>query len=67
MATVVKAKPDESTDSVIRRFKKRVFNDDILIELKNREFYRKPSVKKKEKLSEIRRKKKYKAAQRKRN
>ena len=49
MPTVVKAKPDESTDSVIRRFKKKVFSDDILTELKKREFYRKPSLDKKEK------------------
>lgn len=55
MATVIKSKPDESSDSVIRRFKKKVFNDDILIELKKREYYRKPSVEKKEKLKEIRR------------
>ncbi len=55
MATVIRAKPDESPDSVIRRFKKQVLNDDILGELKKREFYRKPSLERKEKMAEIRR------------
>ena len=55
MATMVKSKPDESSDSLIRRFKKKVLSADILTELKKREFYRKPSVKKKEKLAELRR------------
>jgi len=55
MATVIKAKPDESPDSVIRRFKKQVLNDDILGELKKREFYRKPSLERKEKMAEIKR------------
>lgn len=62
MATVIKAKPDESADSVIRRFKKKVFSDEILVELKKREYYRKPSVEKKEKIAEIRRRRKYKSA-----
>lgn len=60
MATVVKAKPDESTDSVIRRFKKKVLGDEVLIELKKREFYRKPSLEKKEKMAELRRRRKHK-------
>ena len=55
MATVVKAKPDERTDSLIRRFKRKVIGSDLLNEFKKREFYRKPSVKKKEKLAELRR------------
>lgn len=55
MTTVIKAKPDESPDSVIRRFKKQVLNDDILGELKKREFYRKPSLERKEKMAEIKR------------
>jgi len=64
MTTVVKAKPEESADSVIRRFKKKVFFDDILTELKKREYHRKPSVDKKEKLAEIKRKRKYRKKQR---
>lgn len=55
MATVIKSKQDESADSVIRRFKKQVLNDDVLAELKKREFYRKPSVERKEKMAEIKR------------
>jgi len=58
MATVVKSKPDESADSVIRRFKKKVFSDEILDELKKREFYRKPSVEKKEKAADLKRRRK---------
>ncbi len=57
MTTVIKARPDESVDSVIRRFKKQVLNDEILIELKKREYYRKPSVERKERLAELRRRK----------
>lgn len=59
MSTIIKAKPDESADSVIRRFKKQVLNDDILGELKKREFYRKPSLERKEKMAEIKRKREY--------
>lgn len=59
MTTVIRAKPEESADSVIRRFKKQVLNDDILGELKKREFYRKPSLERKEKMAEIKRKRAY--------
>lgn len=58
MATVVKAKRDESSDSVIRRFKKKVFESQILTELKKREYYKKPSVEKKERRKELERLKK---------
>lgn len=56
MTIAVKAKKDETVDSVIRRFKKKVQNDQLLTELRKREFYKKPSVLKKEKLSEFKRK-----------
>mgnify|MGYP001602881606 CR=1 FL=1 len=52
MATVVKAKGDEQADSVIRRFKKQVLMDDVLTEIKRREFYKKPSEERKEKKKE---------------
>lgn len=55
MPVVVKAKRDESTDSVVRRFKKKVIQDQILTELRKREFYKKPSVIKKEKRNEAKR------------
>ncbi len=55
MATVVKAKGDESPDSMIRRFKKQVIADEILTEIKKREFYKKPSEERQERRKERRR------------
>lgn len=46
---VVKAQPGQSSDAVIRAFQKKVLNEDILGELKKREYYRKPALKRKEK------------------
>ena len=57
MATIVKAGPTDNNDQVIRKFKKKVLAEDILTEIKKREFYKKPSVEKKEKLKELKRKK----------
>ena len=55
MATVVKAKKDENTDSLIRRFKKQVLIDEVLTDVKKRDFYIKPSQIRKEKKKEIQR------------
>ncbi len=57
MATVIKAGPNDTNDQVIRKFKKKVMVEDIIAEIKKREFYKKPSVEKKEKQKELRRKK----------
>lgn len=57
MPIIVKAKKDESTDSVIRKFKKKVLNEDILTEIRKREFHQSPSMIRKEKKNEIKRKK----------
>lgn len=57
MPIVVKAKKDESTDSIIRKFKKKVLNEDILTEVRKREFHMSPSVVRKERKNEIKRKK----------
>ncbi|OGD09493.1 30S ribosomal protein S21 [Candidatus Amesbacteria bacterium RIFOXYB1_FULL_44_23] len=54
MATVVRKKPGQSDDKLIADFRKKVISDEILIELKQREFYRKPSVIKQEKIKERR-------------
>lgn len=59
MSVSVKAKKDESNDDVIRKFKKKVVQDQILNEVRKREFYKKPSVIKKEKFNEMKRKRKY--------
>ena len=53
MATVVKAKPDEPADSVIRRFKRKVLESQILTELRRREYYKKPREVKKERKKEL--------------
>ncbi|PIS09329.1 30S ribosomal protein S21 [Candidatus Beckwithbacteria bacterium CG10_big_fil_rev_8_21_14_0_10_34_10] len=58
MATIVKAQPGDNAGQVIRKFKKKVQQDQILTTIREREFYKKPSVLKKEKLTEMRRKNK---------
>lgn len=47
--TYVKARPGESVDELLRRFKRAVENSGILSDLKKYEFYEKPSVKRKRK------------------
>ena len=58
MAMVVKAKPDEPADSIIRRFKKKVLESQILTELRKKEYYKKPSEEKKERKKELERRRK---------
>jgi len=58
MAIIVRAGPGDTTDQLIKTFKKKVLQDQLLTELKEREFYKKPSMIKKEKLSEFKRLKK---------
>ena len=55
----VKVKEGESLDSALRRFKRQVARSGTLAELRKRECYEKPSVKRKKK-SEAARKRKYK-------
>ncbi len=43
MATIVKKQPGQTEDQLIAQFRKKVLADDILGELKKREFYVKPS------------------------
>ena len=43
----VKAGENESFDSLLRRFNKRVQQDGVLSEVCHREYYEKPSVKRK--------------------
>jgi ribosomal protein S21 len=54
LPTVVRKKPGQSDDKLIADFRKKVISDEILIELKQREFYRKPSLIKQEKIKERR-------------
>jgi ribosomal protein S21 len=58
MPVVVKAQPGDSADQVIRKFKKKILQNQLLTQLKDLEFYKKPSVRKKEKLNEFKRRKK---------
>ena len=59
MAEVI-VKPNESLDSALRRFKRQCSRSGVLAELKKRQCYEKPSVKRKKK-SEAARKRKYKS------
>jgi len=55
--TIVKAKKDEPSASVIRRFKKQVMQDQVLKDVKKREYYVKPSQLRKERKKEWERQK----------
>lgn len=55
---VVKKMPGDSDDSVIRKFTRKVINENILGEAKRRQFYLKPSLAKKQKQEEARRQRK---------
>lgn len=55
----IRVKENESLDSALRRFKKQCARSGVLTEVKKREQYDKPSVKRKKK-SEAARKRKYK-------
>ncbi len=46
---VVKAQPGQTSDQVVRAFQKKVLNENILDELKKREYYQKPALRRKEK------------------
>ncbi len=55
----VRVKENESLDAALRRFKRQCARSGVLAELRKREHYEKPSVKRKKK-SEAARKRKYK-------
>ncbi|KKS33032.1 MAG: hypothetical protein UU93_C0003G0040 [Candidatus Amesbacteria bacterium GW2011_GWA2_42_12] len=54
MPTVVRKKPGQTDDKLISDFRKKVIDDEILIELKKREFYKKPSLIRQEQAKERR-------------
>ena len=54
MPTVVRRKPGQSDDKLMADFRKKVLADEVLLELKKREFYKKPSLVKQEKAKERR-------------
>ena len=45
----VKAKKGESTDSLIRKFSRKISEEDLMKKIKDRQFYKSPSEIKKEK------------------
>ena len=55
----IKVKENETLDSALRRFKRQCVKSSILTELRKREYYEKPSVKRKKK-AEAARKRKFK-------
>jgi len=54
MSIVVKKQPGQTDDQLIAQFRKKVLADDILGELKKREFYIKPSRQRYEKMKMVR-------------
>lgn len=54
----VRVKKEESLDAALRRFKRSCAKDGVIAEVRKREHYEKPSVKRKKK-SEAARKRKY--------
>jgi ribosomal protein S21 len=51
----VKAQPGDSSDSLIRKFQRKVLNEGVLQDLKKRERYMKPAEKRKEEKKELKR------------
>ena len=55
--TAIKVRENESLDSAIRRFKRQCTKDGIIGDIKKREAYEKPSVKRKKKEEAARKRK----------
>lgn len=55
---VVRAGPGDTSDSLIRKFSKKVMAEGLLTEMKKREFYQKPALLRKEKKAEMKRRRK---------
>jgi len=50
---VVKKKKGESEDKLIARFRKKVVNEGVLLEIREKERYKKPSQKRQEKIKRV--------------
>ncbi|MCX6725763.1 MAG: 30S ribosomal protein S21 [Candidatus Shapirobacteria bacterium] len=55
MATIVRRGPGDTEDKLIAKFRKKIISEDLLNEFKERQFYKPPSTRKKEKLAALRR------------
>lgn len=51
----IKAQPGDTSDSVIRKFTRKVIAEGLLLEFKKKEFYQKPAEVRKEQKKEIQR------------
>lgn len=51
MATVVRKAPGESDEKLIAKFRRKVLAENILLEMRDREYYKPPSIRKKERLA----------------
>ena len=58
MATEVRIKDNETLDSALRRFKRQCALSGVMAEVRKREHYDKPSIKRKKKAEAARKKKK---------
>ncbi len=52
----IKVRDNESIEEALRRFKRECERDGVMQEIKKREYYESPSVKRKKKMAEARRK-----------
>lgn len=57
MATIVKKRPGQSEDSLIAQFRKKILNEEVIEEMKEREFYLKPSRKRYEREKALKKRK----------
>lgn len=55
---MVKKRPGETEESLIARFRKKIQAEQLLNKIKEKQFHKKPSVEKKERLAPFRRMKK---------
>jgi ribosomal protein S21 len=55
VVTIVRKKPGDSEDRLIAEFRKKIQANKVLTEIREREFYKPPSTKRKERLAELRR------------
>lgn len=56
MPIIIKAKPGDTTDTVIRKFQKQVAAEGLVQEIRDKEFHKKPAILRQEYLAERRRK-----------
>jgi len=55
MAIVVRKKPGESDDQLVSAFRRRAFSEDVVSEVKERQYYEKPSARRHRRKKEIER------------